>query len=241
MKITSSWYFRIALGLLCVVVIFEAALLSANFHTRRRAQALLASFRSLKIGASTVEEIEPILTSYNAQRGTTANCYSLNAESYSIWVTNATVDHLGYTFPMLLRLGVRPVSFTAMLSFADGRLCQARYSSTALVSGSEFSDEQRKGMKAIELTASTRIDASQGASSQSNYNVHNLESLLRGLPLNGSQLGIEARVTSAATPTEMERAMTFDFSCFTSFGGCNALKQMMPLASADAGSTRKLR
>jgi hypothetical protein len=234
MKITSSWYFRIGLGVLCVVIILEGALVWANFLTRRRAEALLASLQAMKIGDS-IEEVQPILSSYNAQKDTTANCYSVpSAASYSIWVTNNTVDYLGYTFPMLLRLGVRPVSFTAMLSFADDRLCQAYYSSGVLVSGSRFSDEQQKGMMAIELTAATRMVASQKGPPQANYSVRPLGSLLPGFRWQGWHFGIEAEVTPSATPTEIKHAMTFDFSCFTSIRGCITAGEMLPLVAEDA-------
>src|ERR1700690_1954485 len=220
MRITLSIFFRAAVVVLCAIIILEGALVWANFRTRRRAEALFASLQGLQIGASTSEDVQPILASYNVQQETTANCYTMpSAASYSILVTNNTVDYLGYTFPMLLRLGIRPVSFTAMLSFADDRLCQAYYSSGVLVSGSRFSDEQQKGMKVIELTAATRLEASQKGPPQANYSVRPLGSLLRGFRWQGWHFGIEAEVTPSATPTEIKHAMTFDLSCFTSLRG----------------------
>ena len=63
MKMTSSWYLRIGLGVLCVVIILEGALMWANIRTRRHAEALLASLQALKIGTS-IEEVAggPLLT-----------------------------------------------------------------------------------------------------------------------------------------------------------------------------------
>jgi hypothetical protein len=46
----------------------------ANLKTRRKAESLLASLRALKVGASTFDDVQPILVAFNAKKMPHGNC-----------------------------------------------------------------------------------------------------------------------------------------------------------------------
>src|SRR5579871_6187659 len=122
------------MGCLVLMVLFgELALLLANLHTRRRAESLLALLRPLKVGTSTLQDIQPILATYKVTNiGPSSTCPSAE-ENYDVNISNGTIGRLVFEHPTLLKIGARPVHVEAVLHFTGGHLCEFRYSVSAFV------------------------------------------------------------------------------------------------------------
>lgn len=221
--------------LLLLVLVGEVTLFLVNFDTRRRAESLIAELQSLKVGVSTLQDAQPILTKYKADKLPGSNC-SAPGVGYGILVYNR-VDLLGMKHPWLLRLGVRPISFSASLTFVDSRLCNLIYSDRSWIAGSQYPSRDRAltSLDVIELSAETQVEqVDPGMLSANYYDIVYTHALLRSTPWNGRSLKMLVTVTSNTPSAEVQHALAFDLSCFTSLHGCRALCQMMPLASQDA-------
>jgi hypothetical protein len=208
----------------------EAALFAATLRTRRRAESLVASLRRLRVGTSTFQDVQPLLIAYGAAKLTHSNCAG-GDDGYGIQVMNSTINRLGLSHPMLLNLGVRPWGATAALSFKAGHLCEYRFDLGMLAGGSEYPIEARVSpVPLVGLDAATTMREPNG---DGNYHIRALQSPLREYKEGGVRFGLEFDLTPNATQTELQHALTFDLSCFTSFRGCRRFSQVMPLALQD--------
>ena len=219
--------------LLAISVCVQVALFAANLRTRRRGESLLVSLRKLHVGTSTLEDAQPILVTYNAEKiPPSSDCASGDA-AFGILVSNDTINRFGERHPILLKAGVRPWGVTATLTFKGGRLCEFRYSPSALLLGSQYPlrISSLTNPRLIEIEGQTSVEAPE---SNENYQIRSFQNLLRGSRESGVHLGLRAVITPNATPSDFQRALTFDLSCFTSLRGCRTLCQIMPLLLQDA-------
>jgi hypothetical protein len=216
-----------------IVLTAQATLYVANQYTRRRAQVLLASLIKLKLGRSTLEEVQPLLAAYKAEKVPVGSSCPSGDIAYGIRVANDTINRLGENHLQLLRAGVRPWGVTAVLSFKGGRLCDFRYSTFALLLGTQYPLRipSLADAQLIEIGADTTVQAANGGE---NYEIRPFQALLRGFRESGFHLGLRVVVTPDAIQSEFDHAVSFDLSCFTSFRGCRTLCQMLPLALRDA-------
>src|SRR6266849_6052548 len=194
-----------------VVVLFaQLAVLVANLRTRRKAESLLTSLRILRIGESRLDDLQPVLRTYRASTiPVSSNCPAADV-AYGILVTNETMDTLGLNHPLLLRVGVKPVSATAALSFVSGRLCEFRYSTASLLAGSHYPSGNSSLTSApiLELDAQTAVQAatSQGAKAE-NYAISYSQARLQGVRESGVNLTLRVNVTLSATQAEFQHAL----------------------------------
>jgi hypothetical protein len=226
----------LVLGLVLVAILVVGAFqFFANLRTRRKAEALLASMRTLEIGKTTIQDAQHILTSYKADK-TRTNC-SVPGIGYSILLSNGVFGRLGLEHPSLLRMGVRPLGVAATMSFAGERLCEFRYLPSATLAGSQlpWKDDMLTAQPAVEISVGTAIEMTthNEGSPHENYTISYFQNLLRSQS-GGTRLALRVTASRNATPTELQRALTFDLSCFTSLRGCRTFCQMMPLVTADA-------
>ena len=223
--------------MLALIAVAQVTLFVVNLKTRHKAELLLASLRTLKVGTSTFDDAQPTLVAFNAEKMPHGNC-SQPAVGYGIHIGNNTISYLGANHSWLLRAGLRPWGVSATLSFADGHLCEFTYTSSALLAGGQLprKDVNLTNAQAIELSAQTTVGEvnDEPNTKWDNYQISYFGTLLRGFPLSGRNLGLQVNITSKADPSELERALTFDLSCFSSFRGCRTFCQMMPLVSQDA-------
>ena len=237
MKKNISRFFLAITTALVIVLLAELALFVVNLRTQRRAELLLASLRKLKVSESTFEEVQPLLIAFRADKMTHGNCVSSDV-GYAIHVGNSTIYELVSNHPLLLRIGVRPVGAGAVLSFAGGKLCDFNYGADALLAGSQFpsKDPYLNTSQIIDINADTTVaqDFGRTGPEVAHYEIRYVSTLLRGVPASGRTVGLRANLTPRATPSELDRALTFNLSCFTSWRGCRALCQVMPLVSQDA-------
>ena len=189
------------------------------------------------MGTSTLEDAQPILEGYKAKKMFRGNC-TRPSVGYGVYVGNNAISYLGLNYPLLLRAGVRPWGVSATLSFADGHLCGFTYSSSSLLAGSQLprNHSNLTDAPAIEISAQTTVEAidSEPDSKRDNYQIGYFETLLRGFPFQGRTLGLRVDVTSKADASKLERALTFDLACLSSFRGCRTFCQIMPFVSQDA-------
>jgi len=236
-------FLKLAVGLLLLVAVFgELALYLLNLGTRRRAESLIAELQPLKVGVSTLQDAKAILTRYRATQMPGTNCAS-NGTGYGIVISNETINRLVLNHPALLRLGIRPVGFSAALTFADDHLCQLIYSTSAVIAGGEYpsQDQSLKSLAIIELNAETTVqelDVGPGPLAK-HYNIYYFDMILRGSTAPGRILGMRVSVLPSTSPIDFHNALAFDLSCFTSLRGCRTLCQMMPLAFRDAVAKHK--
>jgi hypothetical protein len=234
---THARLFLVIAAMLALILVAQLTLFVANLETRRKAESLLASLRTLKVGTSTLDDAQPILVAFNAEKMPHGNC-SRPAVGYGIHLGNKTISYLGVNHTWLLRAGLRPWGVSATLSFADGHLCEFTYTSSALLAGGQLprKDANLTNAQAIELSAQTTVGAvnDEPNTKRDNYQISYFGTLLRGFPLSGRNLGLQVNISSKADPSELERALTFDLSCFSSFRGCRTFCQIMPLVSQDA-------
>lgn len=234
---THARLFLVVGAMLALILVAQLTLFVANFETRRKAESLLASLRTLKVGTSTLDDAQPTLVAFNAEKMPHGNC-SRPAVGYGIHLGNKTISYLGVNHTWLLRAGLRPWGVSATLSFTDGHLCEFTYTSSVLLAGRQLprKDANLANAQAIELSAQTTVGAvnDEPNTKRDNYQISYFGTLLRGFPLSGRNLGLQVNVSSKADPSELERALTFDLSCFSSFRGCRTFCQIMPLVSQDA-------
>ena len=228
----------LVLGLVTAAVVAECALFLANLHTRHRAESLLVSLRSLRLELSTFEDTKALLDGYKAKEVPVGSGCASAGAAYGILVSNHTIDYLGANHPFLLKLGVKPVSATAVLSFSGNHLCEFRYSASALIAGEQYPTKDRilSSMELLELNAETAVqefDSSPGLLNE-HYGIYYFDTLLRGSRWPGRILGMHVTVTPSTPPNEFQDALSFDLSCFGSLSGCRALCQFMPAASRAA-------
>lgn len=236
-KKTKVLLFLLMTAMLVLFLIPQLALFLTNLNRRRRAESLLLALRALKVGTSTFQDAQPILEGYKAKKMFHGNC-PRPAVGYGIYVGNNAISYLGLNYPLLLRAGLRPWGVSATLSFADGHLCGFTYSSSSLLAGSQLprSHSNLTDAQAIEISAQTTVVAidTEPDSKRDNYQIRYFETLLRGFPFQGRTLGLRVDVTSKADASQLERALTFDLSCLSSFRGCRTFCQIMPLITQDA-------
>lgn len=235
---TSKRLLLSAAGCILLFFVAEFAVLASNVHTRRKGESLLSSLRTLKVGASTLHDAEPILAAYNGKRMSHGNCPSSD-EGYGIVISNSTIFWLGSKYPALLRFGVRPVGVSATLSFAVGHLCEFTFAASSLLTGSQTpsSDQDVKSAQINELTTETTIRSSvsnEVPESIDAYEVRYSRALLRGYRASGFVLGMHVTIPQNAEGSNVNDALGFDLSCFTSLRGCRAHCQMLPSATRDA-------
>jgi len=211
---------RVALvvaGIVLLCALGAGAICVANFHTRSRAELLLADLRTIQVGRSTTQNVEAVVRLFPVEPtgGSSSDCPGAD-RSYAIRVADDTVNRLGFSLPALQRLGVRPWGAVALILLDHGRLCSAEYS----VGASTGVDDQ-------ELRASTTIGSAG-------------DPLLGGRPYNVSASLVRGhlhlfRVVVAPSATEEQRRHAFDFdlSCVSSFRGCRAVCELMPSAWLD--------
>lgn len=211
---------------------------SSNFHARRKGESLISSLRALKVGATTLQDAEPILSEYNARRMNRGNCPSAD-EGYGIAVSDGPIFGLALRYPWLLRLGLRPVGVSATLSFAEGRLCGFTFAPSSLIAGSNTlsADSTAEAAEVIQLTAETTVQAPTPETIPGDvdtYEIHYSRSLLRGIRAPGYILAIHVTIPSNSDVRRLDHTLDFDLSCFTSLRGCRALCQFLPQATRDA-------
>jgi len=224
---------KLTVALVALLTLSQLTLLAANFHTRRRAERLLSSLRTLKVGSSTINDVQTILAGYNPEKIPIDSGCPSGEVAYGVRVSNDFISKIGGNHPILLRAGIRPWGVSAALSFKDGRLCDLHYSTSALLLEDQYPLKipNMPSGQLIELDTETAVQAANGGAT---YEIRPYRALLRGFRESGSHLGLNVVVTPDATPSEMDHALAFDLSCFTSFRGCRARCQMLPLATRDA-------
>ena len=204
---------------LLFVILAEVSLIVSNHRTRQRAESLLRSFGRLKLGESALEDLRPILRSFNAQKsGYDSGCPSADAV-YSIRISNDAIDYLGLHFPVLQAVGIRPWGVVALLTFTGGRLCSFLYEAGAVLPQNGPGTE-------IKITTFMEPDGTS-STQHPDYDIGYYTNL------HGVR-GLRVVVTPRATEQEIQRAFTYDFSCFTTFRGCQLFCQIAPLVSEDA-------
>lgn len=55
-------------AMLALILVAQLTLFVANLKTRRKAESLLASLRTLEVGTSTFDDVQPILVAFNAEK-----------------------------------------------------------------------------------------------------------------------------------------------------------------------------
>ena len=232
MKTVLKRILRLSMMVLAVVLLAQLTLLIANIRTRSRAEQLLTSLRKLEVGKSTFDDAKPILVAYKGEKVPPGSDCPLGI-TYGISISNNTIDGLGTNYPLLLEAGVRPVSAVAVLSFESGRLCEFRYGSSALLPAKRypFRDSRSMASRLTELSALTTLRAAKGGE---NYDISSFETILRGVREGGIDFGLRVVMTPDATPSELQHALAFDLSCFTSLRGFQTLCELMPQAVQDA-------
>ena len=138
LRVIADRLFKTVAAMLVIFLLMQLILFEANMRTRRRAESLLLSMKKLKVGTTTIADVQPLLSSFNATKFSwRSNCPSGDSD-YDISVTNALIDRLGDYHPVLLRAGIRPGGVGAVLSFKGDRLCGFSYSVGTLLSGSQY-------------------------------------------------------------------------------------------------------
>lgn len=220
------------------VILLELMLFGLSLRTRRRAESLLATTRTLKLGTSTFADLTPILNAENAEKiGPSSTCPSADA-AYGIRISNSTINRIGLSYPALLRVGVRPVSATLSLSFTGGRLCEFRFATSSVVSGTEYASTAVDSTSArlVEVRTETAVQRTAAPDRQSgdHYLISEHDSLFKGAPWPGRTFELEVSVNPETSPRSLENALAFDLKCFTFLAGCRTRYEMLPRVFEDA-------
>jgi hypothetical protein len=141
---------QLAAAMIVVVLLSELFLFVANLHARRRAEKLLSAMRALKVGLSTIQDVQPILSAYKADKIPLSSSCPLGDVAYGLRVSNDAINSFAENHPALLKMGVTPWGTSAVLSFRGGRLCDFHYSTSALLLESQY-PLRRSGLAATKL------------------------------------------------------------------------------------------
>lgn len=201
--------------ILVVVICFLlawASLFILTLRARYQSQSLLVAVRSMKVGAATLAEVQPVLARYPVTNDSPSDfsgqCRSADA-GYSISLGSRTVATLGLRFPFLRYLGLAPWGSGAEMFFENGRLCKLRYT------------------VGVETNAPGKIRNRFNISTEESFPGRNEYSFSGGGPAMFRAERIA--LPSDTTPRERARAFAYDLSCLTSAGGCRTLCQVLPL------------
>lgn len=182
-------------------------------RARERAENLLAAVQALDTAKVTEPEVESIVQRYGGTAGATISDWSCPSahETHSVLVRSSFSMWVGHKLPMLQFMGNRAWGVQASFLFDDKGLCYFDYSVIAAMPD---------GFDLIQATSTYRR-----LPGIFNYDVHPAP------PRYPS--GLMAVATSGATAEQKGNALDFDLSCLTSFGGCKAGCELMPMAWLD--------
>jgi len=212
-------YLRIAGWLVFTVVVFmvliEFTFYLTDVFAQRKAESLLQDVRNLRVGASTEDDVQMIVKRYGHethQRFDFSGCEG-TVELHDIRLANTPANWFGLRYPFVRLGGVRFWQVDAFLATARDRVCHV---------GFRFQPLPRHGNEWLDVSA-TWPSGSRPA--QENYGM----SFLR--IHDGRQLRVY--VWNGASEEERRRAFEFNLSCITTWSGCNAVCEVMPLAWHD--------
>ena len=134
LRVIADRLFKTVAAMLVIFLLMQLILFEANMRTRRRAESLLLSMKKLKVGTTTIADVQPLLSSFNATKFSwRSNCPSGDSD-YDISVTNALIDRLGDYHPVLLRAGIRPGEGPELSFHSKATVCVASVIRSALCS-----------------------------------------------------------------------------------------------------------
>jgi hypothetical protein len=181
----------------------------------RRAENLLRSIRALDMAKVTEAQADSIVQQYGGEaEGITSDgsCTSAH-ETYAAFVKSNFSLWVGHKLPMLQFAGNRAWGVAASFQVDEEGLCRFDYSVVATVP---------HGSDLIEVnSAYWRL---LGVFNYYVYDTAHAPQYSRGL---------RVTVDSAATTEQKRKALDFDLSCLTRFGGCKAGCELMPSAWLD--------
>ena len=211
---------------LLILTAFELVLHMANLRTRNQAESLLAAIGHLRPGESTLDDTRQIRIDFRARKNPDAYIGAAAEQSYTIGVSNDIVNRIGFKYPRLWPLGVKPSAVAVNLRYRDKKLTYLDYGfATPVLQASS---------QPTYLTAEARIeevDSRYGL--RPNYYVgYSLRpSSIAGTTSEGR---FGAFITSRATDEERNAAFKFDLSCLSSLRGCQVVCEIMPAAWNEA-------
>jgi hypothetical protein len=204
------------LALMSLVILSMLVLFLANLRARHKAESFLQSVRGLRVGKSTLADIQPVLKAYGGsiQKGVSSSaCPDV---SYSVGVGSNLVYRLASAYPSLQKAGFRPWGVSAGFLLKDNRLCDL-----LLFAGQQDDDGFERHVT---------VEQNESGEYQSRHPDYHIALFLS----RGHIRGLRVIVTPKATPTELLHASEFNLSCLTSIRGCRALFQIAPLVAKDA-------
>lgn len=200
---------------LVLILIGECTLYLQDVFAEKRAASLLQDVKSLKVGESTEEDLQAVVTRYGGvthfkfdDRG----CIG-PTKLHSLRLANATSNSIGLRFPAVRVFGDRLWQVDVFLASAQDRVCHVRY---------QFQPMPRKGTEWLDLSSSASMETSPDGQSYAVglRRIHNVRSL-------------SAELFKGASDEQRTRAFDMDLSCLTRWAGCHNVCEVMPSAWID--------
>jgi hypothetical protein len=199
-----------------LVGLFVFLLFVANFHARKRAESFIDSVRGLRVGQSTMADIQPILTQYGGRHEVGVQTSSCKAEtSYSVALGSDLINKLASTYPGIRVVGLRAWGVSGAFYTRENRLCDF-----VLLAGQQDGDGYERQVA---------VEQNERGESESKYPDYYATTFLS----RGHIRGLRVITTPKASFLDLQHASEFRLSCFTSFRGCQAFCEILPLVAMD--------
>jgi hypothetical protein len=184
-----------------------------NCRTEKRSKALLRSLLTLRLGESTILDIQRAFDGFEIQNGGgyTPECNGAMT-SYDAVVQNFFAFRLVHAVPVLCRFGLNPWGTSASVWVnKQGRVC-------GLIFGA--------GFLSADLKTGTEVRSRFSWPDPALPPSHAPPSLA-GSWLRGNRY-IRIRVSPDDDELARQNAFAFDFSCFRSMSGCKEAEELLP-------------
>lgn len=221
MKRVRQLCFYIGAGLLLAALLAALGIHVENIRTRRKAEALLAAVRQLRVGESTFSNTQSMLTEFGAGRWVVSPVSGGGAPEsrYGIFIANSWLCKLELKFPSFWRFGLRPAWIEAEFNYKEELLTSVTYrlNTPAFTSSSE----------PMELDAVAFLGGESDLEPRRSFNVFYRIWPSFMVP-RADRITFGVGLSPSATESERDAGFDFDLSCISSFRGCSAFCQIMP-------------
>lgn len=189
----------------------------ANARTEKRAERLLRSVRTLRVGSSTAQDVEAITRRFPSEAvGASSDCPRAD-RVYSFRVADDTMNWIGGRVPALRKIGIRPAGVVAMVLLDQGIVCSVY-----------FDVETTPDTSDREVKASTSLGPVRHEPSFADPRYRVWLRLIRA-----HIRALDVRISPAVKDERHAHAFDYDFSCVARWNGCRAPCELMPSAWFD--------
>lgn len=216
-----KWFARVTIACVALVVVAYIALCGSARLFQRKLETLSERVQSLRVGVSTLENINRLARDYHDDVVESNLCPSRKC-GFTIRLNNTHFPAF-YDVPFMWRIGIRPTYAAAVLRVEEGKL---RYASFGFMTRTQYGYWLEGTFSAAPVLSMYDKCSNIFLGRNSTYEVSGAH-LSNG---NGGGWIVETAYAAEASPDERKRATTFNFSCITARAGCKETPDLMPEA-----------